>query len=276
MVTVRLRGDERGIPETGVASYDAAIRLFNRTHAEVSDETVLGYLKELREKGYAPESINHKIKAFKKALMIAAERSGADSTALRFRISELFKEVGTSRADVSVTEDMVLTKEELARVTSHAVPSLRKASLLTKALYQTAARASELIQVRHSDCERTKKGNYRIDIRHGKGNKQRSAFITAELFAEIRSCFDSASYLFEFRKGRPMSRTHVFRMVREAGRAAGLDGLHPHTLRHTWATLNLDRLGLHKVSRYLGHSDVSITSRFYLHGNPLEEEILDE
>lgn len=54
-----------------------------------------------------------------------------------------------------------------------------------------------------------------------------------------------------------------FRMIAEA---AGLPHMTPHKVRHTFATLLLEEgQPLETVSELLGHSDISVTMRFYAH-----------
>lgn len=49
----------------------------------------------------------------------------------------------------------------------------------------------------------------------------------------------------------------------------GLRRLSPHELRHTCGTLLYQNSGdIYAVSKYLGHSNVNITSKFYIHASP--------
>lgn len=49
----------------------------------------------------------------------------------------------------------------------------------------------------------------------------------------------------------------------------GLHRLSPHELRHTCGTLLYQRSGdIYAVSKYLGHCNVDITSKFYIHSSP--------
>lgn len=51
---------------------------------------------------------------------------------------------------------------------------------------------------------------------------------------------------------------------------AGLDGLHFHELRHTFATLALESraLDMHELSRAMGHASYAITDKVYAHVRP--------
>jgi len=79
--------------------------------------------------------------------------------------------------------------------------------------------------------------------------------------------------------GRKVSRNGVWRLIRYAGNEAGIENLHPHTLRHTFAKTLLDNgAKLTEVAYLLGHykndGSVSLTTvtRYTTPGN---EELLE-
>ena len=256
------------LPLTNVKSYNDAIRAFNRSGLPLDE-----YLAQIRAAGYKPATINHKLHALKKALRLYAERTGTDSTVVRYQIDDLFRrpENRTTAINPAVTSDDCLTPDEL-RELREAAP--HKTALLIDALFQTAARVSELINVKLSECEQGKHG-VKIQITRGKGNKAREVYLSESLFSAIREEYKGRVYLFETKTGGRLDRTNIHKAVQAAGHAIGIKNLHPHTLRHSWATSNLDRLGIYKVSHYLGHADIATTARFYLHNKPTEAEILN-
>lgn len=67
--------------------------------------------------------------------------------------------------------------------------------------------------------------------------------------------------------GRRISRQSIHRIVVEAGVAAGIEGLHPHTLRHSFATHLLEGgADLRAVQELLGHAQI-VTTQIYTHLN---------
>jgi integrase len=59
---------------------------------------------------------------------------------------------------------------------------------------------------------------------------------------------------------------NLLRVLTQAARAVGVEGVGVHTLRHSAATAMLDAgVPLHAVSRILGHSSVAITGDVYGH-----------
>jgi len=89
----------------------------------------------------------------------------------------------------------------------------------------------------------------------------RPALIDARRAAERRD----EGRLFLTRTGRPIERVRVWQIVKHHAQAAGLKGVHPHTLRHSFAThLLAGGADLRIVQDLLGHSDIS-TTQIYTH-----------
>jgi len=72
--------------------------------------------------------------------------------------------------------------------------------------------------------------------------------------------------LFVSRNHHRLSPRQVERNFKKWLNEAGIEGnFTPHTLRHTAGTKLLKRTGNHKlVQKYLGHSDVATTLRYYV------------
>ncbi len=82
--------------------------------------------------------------------------------------------------------------------------------------------------------------------------------------AELRPDAARKAVFLNARGGR-ITRQSVYRIVERAGAAVGIAGLHPHTLRHSFATHMLSGgADLRVVQEILGHSDIS-TTQIYTH-----------
>lgn len=112
----------------------------------------------------------------------------------------------------------------------------------------------------------------------GKGSKQRVVPIgdpavkwTLKYLEEVRPHllrFDDGrdrSHLMLSFSGRPLERVAVWQIVRKYAAVAGLDDVHPHKLRHSFAThLLMGGADLRVVQDLLGHADIG-TTQIYTH-----------
>jgi integrase/recombinase XerD len=165
----------------------------------------------------------------------------------------------------------VLSREEVERLIQFAASPLHRIWLLT--LYATGMRREELVHLKIDDIDSSR---MLIHIRQGKGRKDRDVILSPKLLDELRQYWRRTepkpiTYLFPgkgpHQKGDvPMQGKSVFDAVQQAARRAGLSKhVHPHTLRHSFATHLLESgADLHTIQLLLGHTDLRTTSR-YLH-----------
>ena len=73
----------------------------------------------------------------------------------------------------------------------------------------------------------------------------------------------SNDLLFNSINDRPMNRRSVHNLLQTIGKNAGVDNVHPHRFRHTFATEFLRNGGTIEVlQRILGHSTLSMVLRY--------------
>lgn len=164
----------------------------------------------------------------------------------------------------------ILSQEEVERLIQSADSPLHRVCILV--LYATGVRREELVRLKIEDIDSAR---MLIHVRQGKGRKDREVMLSPRLLTELRDYWRSANpkprtYLFPSQAGSNvdlhMSDKTVWSAVREAATRAGLEKrVHPHTLRHCFATHLLESgADLRTIQLLLGHGDLKTTSR-YLH-----------
>ncbi len=140
-------------------------------------------------------------------------------------------------------------------------------------MYASGLRASEVGALGLNDVHETL-GVIRVT---GKGRKQRLVPVgkpaAAALNAYLHDCRPKLAKpdgrdkgrLLLSRSGRPLERVAVWQIVQRQAAAAGLKGIHPHMLRHSFAThLLAGGADLRVVQELLGHADIA-TTQIYTH-----------
>lgn len=140
-------------------------------------------------------------------------------------------------------------------------------------LYASGLRATEITRVERQDIV----GEIGVVRVVGKGDKARLVPMGAPARGAIARYIDECrpallrpdgrdkGKLFLSRTGRPLGRDSVWNIVTDAARLAGLRGVHPHTLRHSFATHLLSGgADLRVVQEMLGHADIA-TTQIYTH-----------
>jgi len=106
-----------------------------------------------------------------------------------------------------------------------------------------------------------------VRVRHGKGKKERRVPLGPPGVAAVRAWIEASpeggSALFLNARGGRLTARSMRRIVRKAGLKAGVAGLHPHALRHSFATHLLDAgADLRGIQELLGHASLSTTQRY--------------
>lgn len=249
-------------------SYGNDIRVFNRyaSGRQITGELVVEYFDDMKVLGRRTNTINRHKAAIKKALLDAMGRGA--SIAQVDQLGQFFKGIKTGRASIKVLKEQTLSEDELKEMI---VKAGEKTGLIIRALYESACRISELVNIRLDDCVPVK-GGVKIRVL-GKGSKERFVFMKAETVKAIKKAYKGETYLFEV-EGKPLSRLTAYTLIKRMGARIGRADIHPHTMRHSFATNRLMELGIDSIGAYLGHSDPSITAKYYLHSTPSIEKVL--
>jgi integrase/recombinase XerD len=160
---------------------------------------------------------------------------------------------------------VILSKEEVKALLEAPRNLGHRAILAT--MYGAGLRISEAAHLKVTDLDRERKV---IWVRGGKGRKDRQVML-AEPLREVLVAYwrwkRPTDWLFPGRKpGCPITRGSVFETCQKAARRAGIaKRVHPHSLRHAFATHLLeDGVNLLVIQALLGHKNLRTTAR-YLH-----------
>ena len=166
---------------------------------------------------------------------------------------------------------VVLSQDEVARLIDSALTPLHRAVLMT--LYATGLRRAELTRLKVTDIDTERMV---VHVLGGKGRKDRDVMLSPKLLEELRQYWRGLKHkprTWLFAGGRwhslteqPMTDKVVWYACEQAAKRAGIDKpVHPHTLRHCFATHLLEAgVDLRTIQLLMGHSDLKATT-VYLH-----------
>lgn len=161
----------------------------------------------------------------------------------------------------------VLTQEEqealLGQPNANNLIGLRNLCLL-RLMLNTGLRAAEVLNIKTRDIDWN---SGKLMVRQGKGKKDRSSWIGEEDLALLqrwvikKARLPESAWLFTSRDGKLIDTRYLRFMVKRLAKKAGvLKDIHPHTLRHTFATdLYRQTKNLRLTQKALGHSQISST-----------------
>jgi integrase/recombinase XerD len=218
-------------------------------------EELRGFQIHQHESGASPMTINSAV------------------SALRFLCTVTLRRQDLARALVAVrrstTVPEVLSVEEAARLLA-AAPGLKYKAALSVA-YGAGLRVSEVAHLKVDDIDSKR---MLIRVEQGKGRKDRNAMLSPQLLELLRLWWREArrrsvmlphGWLFPGRSYTdPISTRQLNRAVHEAAEAAGIrKRVHPHTLRHSFATHLLEQdVDIRVIQVLLGHSKIDTTALY--------------
>jgi integrase/recombinase XerD len=195
--------------------------------------------------------------------------------ALRFFYAQVLKK-GWSVAETPYPKKVlhlpqVLSRGEVARLIDAAECPFHRILLMT--LYATGARRTEVAHLKVSDIDSQRMV---VHIRGGKGRKDRDVMLSPKLLEALRDYWRGlrrkpTTWLFPGNRwhtgSRPITTKVLWDACQHAAKRAGLahKNIHPHTLRHCFATHLLEAgADLRTIQLLLGHRDLEETT-IYLH-----------
>jgi integrase/recombinase XerD len=266
---------ERGLsPETGKAyrsdllAFERFLTPAERTRpGEIERRRLTAFLLAGRKQGLKPTTLARRLVALKMFYRYLSEEqlinqdpsSALDSPRLWRQLPDL------------LSPDQI---EQLLRAPDTRTPKGRRDGAMLELMYACGLRVSELCTLRLGDLHFAD-GYIRV---MGKGRKERlvpvakpsakrvQTWIDQDRHTLIRNESEAGSVVFLSVRGRPLTRARIWQIIRQLAIEAGLpDHLHPHSLRHSFASHLLSAgAPLRTIQEMLGHADIS-TTQIYTH-----------
>lgn len=277
-------GIERGLAKATVSAYESDLNKYVawlQTHGitkpdDIAKQDVEDYIATLDADGESARS-----KARRLASIHEFHRFALAQHAVSADVAASVK----APKGASVLPD-VLSVDEVSRLLDAAAvggstdPVVLRDKALLEFMYATGCRVSEAVGTNLDDIDLEEK----VVRLMGKGSKQRLvplgsyarnsvvAYLNAgrgELERRSTAKVPERRALFLNKRGKRISRQSVWEIVKTAGERAGITKpLHPHTLRHSFAThLIQGGADVRTVQELLGHASVT-TTQIYTHVSP--------
>ncbi|MCX8160953.1 MAG: site-specific tyrosine recombinase XerD [Candidatus Saccharicenans sp.] len=262
---------EKGLSANSLSSYALDIRkLFDfldrgkKSLLKLKEPDLVEFIHLQAQSGLSPRSL---------ARLVSSLKSFFRFLLLESHIKKNPAE-GLTSPSLWLTLPRVLSLEEVESLLEKPDPKkpqgIRDRAVL-EILYGCGLRVSELVSLELKDV-RLAQG---FLICKGKGSKERivpvgraAARWLKTYLKEVRPLWDKrgSPVIFLTRRGKPFTRQGIWKILKTYGQEAGLrDKIHPHVLRHSFATHLLERgADLRSVQMLLGHSQIT-TTQIYTH-----------
>jgi len=187
------------------------------------------------------------------------------NNALRFMMVEVLRK--SLRLNIRYSKKpkclpTVLTKEEALMLINSITNA--KHRLMVSLMYGAGLRVSEVLKLKKENLDLENNFGW---VRRGKGNKDRPFIIPLAIKNELYNHLNNIdSYLFKGRNNGPLSVKSAQVIVEKAAKKAEINkNVHPHTLRHSFATHLIESgNSLTAVQSLMGHSEAR-TTMTYIH-----------
>lgn len=218
---------------------------------EVTKETVIAYKNKLLSENYAVRSVNSMLASLNS---LFAFLGWTDCKVKSIKLQR----------QIYCPEEKELTKAEYMRLVNTAKQkNNERLNLILQTICGTGIRVSEL---QYITVEAIKNGEAVVSLK----GKTRTIFIVRELQKKLlRYAAEqgiTSGTIFITRTGRPMSRTNIWREMKDLCEQAGVNPqkVFPHNLRHLFArTFYGIEKDIAKLADILGHSSIN-TTRIYI------------
>lgn len=233
-------------------AYRADIRAFLDRVAKPFDQVEVADLMDYQS-WLADEYGAEKTRARKMASVCSFYRFLNNREATEINLARIER----AKIDRAINHDELLTPEQVRAVIAAAAANSLHHALL-KFLYLTGARISEALGLRWRDLRQLNDAGEAHIM--GKGGKRRVVFLPADLWRDLtalRGDADEKDHPF------PFTSQNAWKVVKKAGKAAGIEDVHPHQFRHAYVShLLAANVPLADVSEVVGHANIATTALY--------------
>jgi len=176
---------------------------------------------------------------------------------LRYVFKQVRNECGLVLPKGHMKLPRYLTPSEIYHFLDSATKISPKHRLFAEFLIVTGLRVNEARNVMLSDF----KENNQLDVRVAKFGKQRYVPYTNSILHKIKLYMNGRSgYLWTSSKHKLLSKRRLQNWIEDITKLSGLEGVHTHSLRHTYACMMLAKgLRMEELKVLMGHSSIKTT-----------------
>lgn len=226
-----------------------------------------GYLAYLHTKSLSPKTINHKMSSLRGLYRYLQKEELLDDNP--FLLVESLKEP-QRQPDFLYMDEML---DLLDSIDTHTVLGRRNKAML-ELMYASGLRCLEVVEMQLSQIDFSRQ----LLFIHGKGGKDRYVpfhdlaakwlkdYIENDRYEIMMKAHQNHNYVFVNKLGKPLTNRGVEDIVdRVVKKYDPTKKIHPHTIRHSFATHLLEQgLDIRVVQELLGHANLS-TTQVYTH-----------
>ena len=253
----------RNYAKTTISSYIRVVEDFSRRFNRAPDRLGPKHIREYQSELFTKQKF-------------AASTVTIYLAALRFFYTKTLKRTWSTAETPSPYPKKVfplptiLSQEEVAQLIDSALTPYHRTLLMT--LYATGVRRAELTRLKVTDVDSKRMV---IHVQGGKGRKDRDVMLSPKLLDELREHWrrlkrKPSVWLFPGNRhhssDQPITTKVVWQACQNAAKRASITkNVHPHSMRHCFATHLLEQgADLRSIQMLLGHNDLEQTT-IYLH-----------
>ena len=240
---------------------------YSKDFTQLYKSNVNDYIDYLKGTGLKAQTINNKVSSLISFNDFLIDAGVQDSIEVSKR--DLIKIQGNIASLTTINRDQVEAfRQRVLQGTDkdrNKDKNIRDYAIVTILAY-AGLRISECLNLEVKDIDLD---NRIITINQSKGNKYREVIITNKVYNSLvkymRQIQEDQVYLFVSNRGNKLDRTVINRLFNQYSK-----DITPHSLRHYYCTIALDKLDIHEVANQAGHSNINTTLRYT---NPTMQEM---